>query len=292
MDDYRRNGRVSERAVYDEPVAYAASVQEPDDTRAGALPRRRAKPKGVGIEILVVLVQALVIATLVRSFGFQSFTIQSGSLMPNLLVGDYVFVSKYAYGYSKYSFPFGLINFDGRIFGSEPKRGDVAVFHNVRDDGKDYIKRVIGLPGDRIKMQDAMLYINDVPVKKEPIGSFGTDKPNHVWRNVPRYRETLPNGVSYETIEVEGGRGYLSNTGDFQVPDGHLFMLGDNREDSQDSRVPSKVGFVPIETIIGRAEKTYFSLDTPVDEAGTPRSGFGALAHSSVRWDRLFRDVK
>ena len=253
--------------------------------------RTERRRKGFALEFIIVLVQALLIATAVRTFAFQSFNIPSGSLVPTLLVGDYVFVSKYSYGYSKYSFPFDAIDFRGRLWGSTPKRGEIAVFHNSRDNGKDYIKRVIGLPGDRIRMTDAVLYINDTPVKKELIGRFETDKPNHVFRRVPRYRETLPNGVSYTTIEVENGRGYLSNTEEFVVPEGNYFMMGDNREDSQDSRVPSKVGFVPLENFIGRAEMVYFSLDGAVDDNGVPVTGLKSLFAGHVRWDRLFQSL-
>ncbi len=233
------------------------------------------------------MVQATIIALVVRSFLFQSFNIPSGSLVPTLLVGDYVFVSKYAYGYSKHSFPFSFVNFAGRVLGSDPKRGDIAVFHNDKDMGKDYIKRVIGLPNDSIQMRDGVLFINDVAVKKERIGTFETDKPDRIMRKVPQYRETLPNGVSYTTIEIESGRGYLSHTGVFNVPAGHYFMMGDNREDSQDSRVPSKVGFVPIENFIGRAEMVYFSADT-----GEQRGVFAVLNPSNIRWDRVFGRVK
>jgi signal peptidase I len=250
------------------------------------------KQRGFIADFLIVMVQATIIALVVRSFLFQSFNIPSGSLVPTLLVGDYVFVSKYAYGYSKHSFPFSFINFEGRVLGANPKRGDIAVFHNDKDQGKDYIKRVIGLPGDAIQMRDGVLFINDVAVKKERVGTFETDKPDRILRKVPRYVETLPNGVSYTTIEVDNGRGYLSHTGVFNVPAGHYFMMGDNREDSQDSRVPSQVGFVPIDNFIGRAEMVYFSVDSGIDERGYQKSSFAALNPNNIRWDRIFSRVR
>ena len=281
-------------APRNKPVERSVAVPgygEPPEAYVPAGRHPQGRRKSVLAEFLLVLVQALVIATCVRTFAFQSFNIPSGSLVPTLLVGDYVFVSKYAYGYSKYSFPFDLIDFKGRIWASEPKRGDIAVFHNGRDGGKDYIKRVIGLPGDRIRMTDAVLFINDVPVKKDLIGSIETDKPNHVLRKVPQYRETLPNGVSYRTIEVENGRGYLSNTGEYLVPAGNYFMMGDNREDSQDSRVPSRVGFVPLENFIGRAEMVYFSSDAATDDNGEPLRGAKSIFSSTIRWERLFQGL-
>ncbi len=249
------------------------------------------KPRTFFAELVIVLAQATLIALVVRSFLFQSFNIPSGSLVPTLQVGDYVFVSKYAYGYSKYSFPFNIINFSGRVLQSAPKRGDIVVFHNDKDEGKDYIKRVIGLPGDSIQMKDAVLYINNVVVKKERIDDYEIDKPDHIMRKVPRYKETLPNGVSYNTLEVENGGGYLSHTAVYNVPQGQYFMMGDNREDSQDSRVPSKVGFVPLENIIGRAEIVYFSSDTDIDEHGEAKSLFSSLFALHVRWERILSRV-
>ena len=286
QDQLPRSKRSAERQAVASFLPSEADVHPVFEGR-----KSRKKRKGFLLEIFIVLVQALVIATAVRTFAFQSFNIPSGSLIPSLLPGDYVFVSKYAYGYSKYSFPIDAIGFSGRIWASEPKRGDIAVFHNDRDGGKDYIKRVIGLPGDRIRIMDAVLFINDKPVKKELIGTYETDKPNRVLRKVPLYRETLPNGVSYKTIEVEEGRAYLSNTSEYIVPAGHYFMMGDNREDSQDSRVPSKVGFVPFENFIGKAELVYFSTELKTDETGRPQTGFGALLSSKVRWKRLLLGV-
>ena len=269
----------------------AAANVLPRETVSGYGRDGAGRRRSTIFELGAVLVQALLIATAVRTFGFQSFNIPSGSLVPTLLPGDYVFVSKYAYGYSHFSLPFDAVQFSGRLFGAEPKRGDIVVFHNTRDDGKDYIKRVIGLPGERIRITDAMIFIDDVPVRKVRAGSFETDKPDHVLRRVPRYRETLPNGVSYDTIEIEDGRAYLSNTGEYVVPAGNYFMMGDNREDSQDSRVPSRVGFVPYENLIGRAEMIYFSTELTTDDTGRPESAWKALVKSGVRWDRLLRGV-
>src|SRR5262245_40863463 len=195
-----------------------------------------------------VVVQALLIALVIRTLLFQAFNIPSGSMKGTLLVGDYLFVSQFSYGYSRYSLPFSLPLFSGRIFGSEPKRGDVAVFRLPRDTSEDYIKRVIGLPGDRIQMIDGLLHINGVPVKRERVGNFFDDENGHAVR---RWRETLPNGVSYETLDLQDN-GSLDNTEEYVVPAGHYFMMGDNRDNSLDSRVPSAVGYVPFEKI-GRA---------------------------------------
>jgi signal peptidase I len=174
-----------------------------------------------------------------------------------LLVGDYLFVSKVAYGYSRHSFPFSAAPFSGRIFASEPKRGDIIVFKLPSDNSTDYIKRLIGLPGDRIQMKDGQLYINDKPVKREKV-SEGIETLDGVDRDVTHYRETLVGGKSYETLSFAPNNPY-NNTGVYVVPEGHYFMMGDNRDNSADSR--ADVGFVPSENLVGKAEIIFFSTD-------------------------------
>lgn len=205
---------------------------------------------------------ALVIALGFRSFAYQPFNIPSESMLPTLLVGDYLFVSKFSYGYSRYSLPFGPPLFKGRIFEGEVKRGDVVVFKLPRDNSTDYIKRVVGLPGDRIQLRDSVLYINDKPVKRERVEDFLINDPNISVRRVPQYRETMPDGASYMTLDLFGATD-KDNTQVFRVPAGNYFMMGDNRDNSADSRYPSfeGVGYVPAENLIGKAEVIAFSID-------------------------------
>jgi len=207
----------------------------------------------------VTFIVALALAIFVRTFIFQPFSIPSAAQEPTLLVGDYLFVSKYEYGYTHYSLPFSPRLFRGRIFGSEPRRGDVVVFRLPKDDSVDYIKRVVGLPGDRIQMRSGELYINGTAVKRERVADFIETRGGHSTR-VKRWRETLPNGVSYETLDLQDN-GFLDNTQEYLVPSGHYFMMGDNRDNSNDSRVLSAVGYVPLENIIGRAVVIFNSID-------------------------------
>ena len=211
------------------------------------------------IETIVVVAQALLIALVVRSFLFQPFNIPSGSMIPTL------FVSKYSYGFSKHSFPFSPDLFEGRIFGKEPERGDVVVFKLPRDNSTDYIKRVIGLPGDHIRMVNGHLTINGQPVKKELIGKKDVSAGAGYRDRATLYRETLPNGVSYVSQELDLFGNMLGrNTPDFEVPAGHYFMMGDNRDNSLDSRVSAKeggVGFVPFENLEGKATVLFFSIE-------------------------------
>ncbi|MGI9405755.1 MAG: signal peptidase I [Hyphomicrobiaceae bacterium] len=211
-------------------------------------------------ETVRVIIHALILAVFVRLFLFQPFNIPSGSMKSTLLVGDYLFVSKYSYGYSKYSFPFGVNWFDGRIWSGLPERGDVAVFRKPSDTRVDFIKRVIGLPGDRIQMRDGVLYINDKAVPKKPIDDFVTEDAYGNETKIPRFRETLPNGVSYTVLDLFA-RGSVDNTDEYVVPAGKYFMMGDNRDNSADSRVLSEVGYVPLENFIGRAEILFFSAN-------------------------------
>lgn len=220
--------------------------------RSRATGEKSQQSGGFG-EAVKIIVHALILAFIVRTFAFQPFNIPSGSMMQTLLIGDYLFVSKYSYGYSKHSFPYSFVPFSGRVFASEPKRGDIAVFKFPPDNSTDYIKRVIGLPGDRIQVLNGLLYINGEAVKKEPDGEFVGEK----GLRAARFRETLPNGVSYHVLELtNNGRG--DNTQVFNVPEGHYFMMGDNRDNSNDSR--ESVGFVPFENFVGRAEITFFSV--------------------------------
>lgn len=235
-------------------------------------------------DTIKVVIHALILALIVRTLFFQPFNIPSGSMKSTLLIGDYLFVSKFSYGYSQYSIPFSPSLFSGRIWGAEPERGDVAVFRLPRDPSIDYIKRVIGLPGDEIQMIDGILHINGAAVPHERVDDYLMTNRNGRQIRAPRYRETLPNGVSYFTLDlVENG--FSDNTGVFKVPEGHYFMMGDNRDNSSDSRVQSGVGFVPLENFVGRADLIFFSLD---EQASAWRVWEWP---STVRWGRLFSSV-
>lgn len=244
----------------------------------------KAEKDGGLYETIKVIVQALALALIVRTLLFQPFNIPSGSMKDTLLIGDYLFVSKFSYGYSRYSFPYGLAPIEGRLFASEPTRGDIAVFKLPRDNSTDYIKRVIGLPGDRIQMIDGVVHINDEPVQREQIDDYIEQTPFGGVQRVARYRETLPNGVSYQTLDLTE-RGQWDNTRVYEVPEGHYFMMGDNRDNSIDSRVLPSVGFVPFENFVGRAEILFFSV-----EDGQSAWMFWKWPWT-VRWDRLFNTL-
>lgn len=206
-------------------------------------------------ETLRTVIYAVLIALVIRTFAYEPFSIPSRSMVPTLLVGDYLFVSKYSYGYSRFSFPFSLGLFDGRILADQPDRGDVAVFKLPKDNSTDYIKRVIGLPGDRIQVRDGILHINGQPAQREKVSEVSVGS-----GSVTIYEETLPNGVTH-LIRERGDDQFFDNTPVYEVPEGHYFMMGDNRDSSQDSRALSQVGYVPYENFIGRAEILFFSHD-------------------------------
>jgi signal peptidase I len=244
-----------------------------------------AKRKEGGIaETVRVIFHALIIALIIRTFLFQPFNIPSGSMKETLLVGDYLFVSKYTYGYSRYSFPFSPPLFTGRIWSGNPERGDIVVFRLPRDDSTDYIKRVIGLPGDKIQMIDGVLHINGEPVKRERIEDFVENEEGRTTR-VKRWRETLPNGVTYTTLDLIDN-GFYDNTPVYDVPAGSYFMMGDNRDNSTDSRVLSQVGYVPLQNIVGKAQIIFFSIHEGERAWELWRWPW------SVRWNRLLTIVR
>ena len=224
-----------------------------------------SKPAAQGeswTELAKTVIYAGLIAIVIRTFLFQPFNIPSGSMENTLRIGDYLFVEKFAYGYSRYTFPFGGWplgdKMHGRFLRREPQRGDVVVFKTPQDNSTDYIKRLIGVPGDRIQMIEDVLYLNGKPVKREKIEDFvgNLDDIDGHW---PQYRETLPSGKSYVIIDKQTD-GPLDNTGVFVVPKDHYFMMGDNRDNSNDSR--ADVGYVPAENLEGKAEFRFFSIDT------------------------------
>ena len=218
--------------------------------------KTQKKAGGLG-ETVSVILQALVLALIIRTFLFQPFSIPSGSMRPTLLEGDYLFVTKWAYGYSRYSLPFSPNLFSGRIWGSEPERGEVVVFKYPPNPSLDYIKRVIGLPGDVIQMRGGQLFINGEGVPREKTGQIDNPDITETTGPVDVYRETLPNGVSYDTLDLTPN-GIGDDTREYVVPPGHYFMMGDNRDNSTDSRFA--VGFVPYENLVGRANIIFFSI--------------------------------
>jgi signal peptidase I len=227
----------------------------PGDAPAGGAGRPAKKESW--FEVGKTIFYALLIAAVIRSFLFQPFNIPSGSMEATLLVGDYLFVSKSSYGFSRYSFPFAIIPFNGRFLAGTPQRGDIVVFKYPVDNSTDYIKRLIGLPGDRIQMKEGVLYINDQAVPKVRVEDY-VELAGGQPRHVPQYKETLPSGVSYFVLDSQPD-GNLDDTEVFVVPEGHYFMMGDNRDNSADSRVD--VGYVPFENFVGKAQIIFFSTD-------------------------------
>ncbi|WP_336276291.1 signal peptidase I [Bartonella sp. CB178] len=239
----------------------------------------KKEEKGGILEFIFVLIQALLLAALIRTLFFQPFSIPSGSMRPTLLVGDYLFVSKYAYGYSHFSIPFSPPIFSGRIWASQPKRGDVVVFRLPSNSDIDYIKRVVGLPGDRVQVRQGVLYINDEAVPRRFMGQVNNPDITEVNHPVDVYRETMPNGVSYDTLDL-GFFPQVDETKVFEVPLGHYFVMGDNRDNSDDSRLD--VGYVPEENLVGRASFVFFSISNGSSAWQIWRWPF------DVRWNRLF----
>jgi signal peptidase I len=259
----------------------------------------RTNPDGGIVETIKTVVYALLIAGVFRTLFFQPFWIPSESMKDTLLIGDFLFVNKMAYGYSKYSCPFALCPFSGRILGADPERGDVVVFRHPTK-GQDYVKRLIGLPGDSIQMKKGLLYINDIVAPQVADGVFEEvfEKQGSM-SNVPRcenspvgdggacqksrFIETLPNGVQHHVLNIDlNGQG--DNTDVFVVPEGNYFFMGDNRDNSTDSRykqVLDGVGFVPAEYLIGRADRIMFSS-----------AGRSMFAFWTWRSDRYFKAVE
>jgi signal peptidase I len=245
--------------------------------------------KGGWRESIKIVVQTIVIVMVIRVFFYQPFSIPSGSMIPTLLVGDYLFVSKFSYGFSRYSFPWGFIPFKGRIFGAEPKRGDVVVFKLPRDNSTDFIKRVIGLPGDEIEVRKGIVYINGHAAPEVRAGEYYD--PESGGRAIPRYEETLPNGVKHYVLHTEHESRY-DNVGPYNVPPGHYFMMGDNRDNSIDSREQSPnygVGYVPFDNLVGRAEIMFFSM--AVDDPNAFRLTSPWTWPFDIRWRRIFNLV-
>lgn len=235
------------------------------------------------MDTVKTVVYAILIAILIRTIWFEPFKIPSGSMYPTLYVGDYLFVSKYTYGYSKHSLPWSMPLFEGRVWQDEPQRGDVVVFKFPQDNKTDFIKRVIGLPGDKIKLEKGRLYINGELIEREQVEDFA---PRNEQGSVERYRqyiETLPNGVKHKVLEISDNEPN-DNFRELEIPQGNYFMMGDNRDRSDDSRV--NVGFVPVENLVGKARFLFFSHNQ--EEAWYKPWEWP----KKIRWSRLFNSIR
>lgn len=226
------------------------------------------------IEVFKTFVFAIVIAIFLRSVAYEPFTIPSGSMKPNLLVGDFLFVSKFSYGFSKYSVPYGrYLPFDGRIFFSKPKRGDIAVFKFPGDNKTDYIKRIIGLPGDTVRISEGSILINEIKISRKKTGKFEDMHRNGYMERFDLYNETMDSGKEYLVIDDIAFDGIIgpynsnetqfdvNNTMNYTVPEGHYFVMGDNREHSSDSRIMSQVGYVPEINLVGKGAIIFLSIE-------------------------------
>jgi signal peptidase I len=251
--------------------------------------RKPVRSSSGWLDGLKTILYAALIAILIRTVVAEPFNIPSSSMQATLLEGDYLFVSKFSYGYSRHSLPMSPNLFEGRILGRLPERGDVAVFKTPQDNATDYIKRIVGLPGDRIQVKGGLLHINDTPVQLEAVGTFTVHSINRATGNANppvearRYIETLPGGRRHFILDLsEFGPG--DNTAEFLVPAGHVFAMGDNRDASLDSRFQTDggPGFIPIANLVGRAEFLFFSVDEARGRWLAPWTWPFA-----IRWSRL-----
>ena len=245
------------------------------------------KEKGEVSELAKTIIIALLLALTIRTLLYEPFNIPSGSMLPTLKVGDYLFVSKPAYGYSRHSFPFGLAGFEGRIMNNEnstPKRGDVVVFKLPTNTAIDYIKRIVAMPGERVQVINGRLYINGVRVEREAVGLVQEEDNRYETEALMEYIETLPGGIMHRIYEKSDNE-VLDNTVEYKVPAGHYFVMGDNRDNSQDSRVQNLVGFVPYENLVGRADILFFSIDEKA-KLFLPWTWV-----NSIRLDRIFKKI-
>lgn len=254
-----------------------------NNTKSGQKTPHLSAAQEVG-EFTKTALIAVFLAVLIRTFLYEPFNIPSGSMMPTLDIGDYLFVYKPEYGYSRHSFPFSLAPVEGRVWAGEPQRGDVIVFKLPTDTSIDYIKRLVGLPGDTVQVRQGRLYLNGQMVPREEIGKVIVEDRVRGDVEMVEYRETLPNGVQHSIYEESDDKP-LDNTDVYVVPAGQYFFMGDNRDNSQDSRVQGMVGFVPLENIVGKADFIFFSTN-----------GYAGLLEFwkwpwTIRYDRFFMDI-
>lgn len=226
---------------------------------------RKPKKKETPKEMFISLVNTFLIILFIRTFFFSAHVIPSGSMYPNVYIGDYIFVSRTAYGYGQYTLPLGLIPFEGRFFDKAPERGDIVVFRNPGD-GSDFIKRLIGLPGDRIQMKKGVVYLNGKALDLHKLNEFEYVDDHGVRSIVEQYEQTIERRdgtlVKHKIIKHEAfGSGPFDDSHEYTVPEGHYFMMGDNRDRSGDSRSMYQVGFVPHKNIIGQATIIFFSKE-------------------------------
>jgi signal peptidase I len=262
-------------------MAFFHQKSSPADRKSAPAGQRKAASTA---EFIKTVVYAGLIAVGIHTFLFEPFFIPSGSMVPTMLVGDYLFVNKFAYGYSHFSLPFAPDLFSGRLFGSMPKRGTVVVFRPPGEPGTDYIKRVIGLPGDTVQVTNGQLFINGKLVPTTMVGNY-TDTSSGGPVVASELMESLPGGKTHPILK-ETNEGFANNTPLYTVPPGDLFMMGDNRDDSEDSRfMDGPVGYVPVENVVGPADLIFFSIDL--------RHPFYEFWEwpVEIRWDRMFHTI-